>query len=36
MNVGKDELDEGKVEGEEMKKEGGKKGICVNKEVGNV
>jgi simple sugar transport system substrate-binding protein len=36
LHVGQDEFDAGKVAGEALKKAGGKKGICVNQEVGNV
>ena len=36
LHVGQDEFDAGKVAGEALKEAGGKKGICVNQEVGNV
>ena len=36
LHVGQDEYDAGKAAGEELKKMGGKVGICVNHEVGNV
>ncbi|MCX2697835.1 MULTISPECIES: sugar ABC transporter substrate-binding protein [Ochrobactrum] len=36
LHVGQDEFDAGKVAGEALKKSGGKKGLCVNHEVGNV
>ncbi|MCH4541451.1 LacI family transcriptional regulator [Ochrobactrum sp. POC9] len=36
LHVGQDEFDAGKVAGEALKNAGGKKGICVNQEVGNV
>lgn len=36
LHVGQDEFDAGKAAGEALKKAGGKKGICINQEVGNV
>jgi simple sugar transport system substrate-binding protein len=36
LHVGQDEYDAGKAAGEKLKEMGGKKGICVNQEVGNV
>lgn len=36
LHVGQDEYDAGKAAGEKLASMGGKKGICVNQEVGNV
>ena len=36
LHVGQEEYDAGKAAGEKLKAMGGKKGICVNQEVGNV
>lgn len=36
LHIGQEEYDAGKVAGEKLKAMGGKKGICVNQEVGNV
>mgnify|MGYP000753298718 CR=1 FL=1 len=36
LHVGQDEFDAGKAAGEKLASLGGKKGICVNQEVGNV
>ena len=36
LHVGQDEYSAGKAAGEKLKQLGGKKGICVNQEVGNV
>lgn len=36
LHVGQEEFDSGKKAGVELKEMGGKKGICVNQEVGNV
>ncbi|WP_378947159.1 sugar ABC transporter substrate-binding protein [Paracoccus sp. R86501] len=36
LHVGQSEFDAGKVAGEKLAEMGGKKGICVNQEVGNV
>lgn len=36
LHVGQDEFDAGKAAGEKLAEMGGKKGICVNHEVGNV
>lgn len=36
LHVGQDEFDAGKAAGEALAKAGGKKGLCVNQEVGNV
>lgn len=36
LHVGQEEFDAGKKAGEKLKAMGGKKGICVNQEVGNV
>lgn len=36
LHVGQDEFDAGKAAGEQLAAAGGKKGICVNQEVGNV
>jgi simple sugar transport system substrate-binding protein len=36
LHVGQDELTAGKAAGEKLKEMGGKEGICVNQEVGNV
>ncbi|KZN14521.1 sugar ABC transporter substrate-binding protein [Marinomonas sp. TW1] len=36
LHIGQEEYDAGKAAGEKLKAMGGKKGICVNQEVGNV
>ena len=36
LHVGQDEYEAGKTAGEKLKEMGGKKGLCVNQEVGNV
>ncbi|MEM7776263.1 MAG: sugar ABC transporter substrate-binding protein [Pseudomonadota bacterium] len=36
LHVGQDEYDAGKAAGEKLKEMGGKKGLCINHEVGNV